>query len=110
MQDLINELGERSARLDAALRTLSTRGKEYAQAEQKYRTALAQEILIERDKGTPVTIINDVCRGKASIAKLRMERDIAETMYKSASETINVYKIQLRIVENQIDREWHSGG
>lgn len=109
MQDLINELGARSSRLDAALREYGKRGREYARAEHDYRVALSQMILRERDKGTPVTIISDVFRGSAEIARKRLERDIAETMYKSAGEAINVYKLQLRLLENQVDREWNSG-
>lgn len=109
MQDLMNEVGIRSARLDAALREFGKRGREYAEAEHDYRVALSQIMLRERDKGTPVTIISDVCKGSAEIAKLRLKRDISEIMYKSSMEAINVYKLQLRILENQVDREWHSG-
>lgn len=109
MQDLINEMSARLARLDVALKELGKRGRESAQAESDYRVALAKKILVERDKGTPVTIISDVCRGSAEIAKLKLERDIAETMHKSALEAINVYKLQIKVLESQIDREWNSG-
>ena len=109
MQDLMNEVGIRSARLDAALREFGKRGREYAEAEHDYRVALSQIMLRERDKGTPVTIISDVCKGSAEIAKLRLKRDLSDIRYKSSMEAINVYKLQLRILENQVDREWHSG-
>lgn len=105
-QDLMLELQSRISMLDDALRMLGQRGRSSADAEQKYRVALAQRILLERDKGTPVTIINDVCRGDRGIAKLRFERDVAKTAYESAKEACNVYKLQIRILENQIDREY----
>lgn len=54
----------------------------------------------------PVTIISDVCRGEPEIAKLRLERDIAETVYKSALEAIQSYKLQIRILDAQVEREW----
>ena len=57
---------------------------------------------MERVNGTPVTIISDVCRGKKEIAKLRFERDCAEVVYKSAQEAINSYKLQIRILDAQI--------
>lgn len=56
-QDLMNELAAKVGLLDTALRKLGERGRSHAQAERDYRVALAQKILIERDKGTPVTII-----------------------------------------------------
>jgi len=110
MQDLINEIGERTKTLDAALRAFGKRGQENAEAERAYRVALAAKILVERDKGTPVTIISDICRGNAEIADLKFKRDVAEVMYKSAMEAINVYKLNLRLLEGQRDMEWNSGG
>lgn len=109
MNDLINAVGEKTALLDAAIRQLGKRGQAYAEAESNYRMALSKAILQERANGTPVTIISDVCKGKSDIAKLRFQRDCAEVVYKSAMEAINSYKLQIRIMDAQIEREWHSG-
>ena len=106
MNDLINEIGQKSRMLDAAIRELGTRGRAYAQAEHDYRIALAEKTLLERDKGTPVTICSDVCRGDRKIAKLRFERDVAEVVYKSALEAIQSIKLQIRILDNQVEWEW----
>jgi hypothetical protein len=106
-QDLINELSIKTKSLDTALNEFGKRGRVWAQAEMDYRIALAEKILIERDKGTPVTIISDICRGDRKTAKLKFERDIAETVYKSAMEAINTYKLQIKVLENQIDREYN---
>lgn len=106
-QDLFLEMQEKATMLDKALWQLGKRGEAYAKAEYAYRVGLSEQILIERDKGTPVTIISDICRGNAKIAKLKMERDIAEAVYKAAMEACNVYKLQVKILENQIDREWN---
>ena len=109
--DLINELGQKSRMLDTAIRELKIRGAAYAQAEHDYRIALAEKTLQERDKGTPVTICSDVCRGDRKIAKLRFERDVSEVVYKSALEAVQSIKLQIRILDNQIDREWgHASG
>ncbi len=105
-QDLYIELQGKVSMLDKALQQLGNRGRAYAQAEQDYRVALAEKILIERDKGTPVTIISDICRGNRNVAKLKLERDIAESVYKAAMEACNVYKLQIKVLENQIDREY----
>lgn len=106
-QDLFNEMTSKTALLDKALTQLKTRGQEYALSEKEYRIALAKEILVQRSNGVPVTIISDVCKGNAEIALLRMKRDIAESVYKAAMEAINVYKLEVNIIREQIDREWH---
>ena len=105
-EDLIQEIGAKSALLDAAIKQLGIRGKAYAQAEHDYRVAMRKKILDERAKGTPVTIISDLCRGDPDVAKLRLERDIAKTVYESAQEAINGFKLQIRILDSQIEREW----
>ena len=102
----MQELQEKVQLIDSALQQLGKRGRSYAQAEMDYRQALNQKILMERDKGTPVTIISDVCREDRAVAKYKFERDVAEVVYKSAMEALNVYKLQLRILENQIEREY----
>lgn len=103
---LYQELQSKTDLLDVAVRELRSRGSAFAQAERDYRVALAKAVIDERSNGTPVTIISDVCRGKPEIAKLRFERDCAEVVYKSAMEAINSLKLQLRLIENQIQREW----
>lgn len=108
--ELIQQIGQKSALLDAAIRALGKRGQAYAEAESNYRMALTKAILEERANGTPVTVISDICRGKPEIAKLRFERDCAEVVYKSAMEAINSYKLQIRIMDAQVEREWHSAG
>lgn len=106
MDDLIQEIGAKSALLDAAIKQLGIRGRTYAQAERDYRVAMRKKILEERANGTPVTIISDLCRGDDAVAKLRLERDIALTVYESAKEAINGYKLQIRILDAQVEREW----
>ena len=105
-EDLIQEIGAKSALLDAAIKQLGIRGRAYAQAEHDYRISMRKKILEERAKGTPVTIISDLCRGDPEVAKLRLERDIAKTVYESAQEAINGFKLQIRILDSQIEREW----
>lgn len=110
MNDLISEIQEKTVLLDKAINQFGKRGRAYAQAEHDYRVAMAKKVLLERDKGTPVTIISDVCRGDSEIAKLRFERDVAEVVYKLAQEAINGYKLQIKILDAQLDREWNRSG
>ena len=103
MQDLINELNLHRGNLNLAIKELKTRGQAKAEAERDYRVALAKEILELRTEGTPVTIINDLCRGNEKIATLKMKRDIAETLYDSAMQAIYNYKLNIDIIQNQIN-------
>lgn len=105
MQDLINEVGRLRRELNLAIEILKKRGSELAAAERIYRVELAKKILIERDKGTPVTIINDICRGEERIAKLKENRDALQSLYETADHKIQAVKLELRLVDNQLQAE-----
>lgn len=104
--ELYNELNYKTKLLDTAVRELKSRGIAYAQAERDYRVKKAEAILEERAKGTPATITLDIVKGRKDVSKLCFERDCAETMWKSALEAINAIKLQLRLLESQVQREW----
>ncbi len=108
--DLYNEMMELISKLDMMIKTMKNRGREFAEAEHDYKIAMRQEILKLRDDGQPVTIVRDLCYGTPSVATKRLQRDIAEANYKVVQEAINVDKIKLRILENQLDREWSRAG
>ena len=105
MQDLMIQINRLQSKLNLAIKELKARGINKAKAEAGYRTALAEKILIERDEGTPVTIINDICRGDREIAKLKMERDIAETLYETCLEAIRATKLEMNIIRDFMDAE-----
>ncbi|HZK00620.1 MAG TPA: hypothetical protein VFC79_11455 [Tissierellaceae bacterium] len=104
MQDLINELNHHRQSLNYAIKELGVRGQAKAEAERDYRIALAKEMLrLRAEEKTPVTIINDICRGKEDIARLKMERDIAESLYESNMQYIYSTKLNIDIIQNQIN-------
>lgn len=104
-QDLWVEITELRETLSLAINKLKERGQKKAKAEQDYRIALRKIILIERDKGIPVTIISDICRGDKEIAKLKFDRDIAEILYETVQQKIYATKLELGIVERQLEAE-----
>ena len=106
--DLVNEMNYRLKQLDTSTGMLKQAGVQKANTEALYRQELAKEILNRRAEGMPVTIIADVCRGQPNIAKLKIDRDIAESTYQSILESINTQKLAIRVIENQIAREWTS--
>lgn len=80
--------------------------KDYALKERKYRVLLSKRLTELRAAGEKVTHLSDIARGQEDIAQLRFERDIAEGLKKSAEEGINYYKIRIRVLEGQLNREW----
>ena len=104
--DLYMEIENKLALLNSAISEVKKRGRELAEAEREYRVELAKDILIKRADKFPVTIIGDICRGKEEIAELKLKRDISESLYKSVLEAINCYKLQIKIIENQLEREY----
>lgn len=80
--------------------------KDYAVKERKYRVLLSQRLTELRAAGEKVTHLADIARGQKDIADLRFDRDIAEGLKKSAEEGINYYKIKIRVLNAQLEREW----
>ena len=105
--DLFAEIQDLIERLNTSVNLLRKFGNELAEAEKDYKITLRQEALILRaEKNMPVTLINQIIYGVPEVADKRFKRDVADTMYQTAQENINSLKLQLRILENQLQREW----
>ena len=104
--DLIDRIQNLIAELQQYIKGLQNWGLKKAQAESDYQTALSQEVLKERDKGTAIGVIQLIVKGKPEVAKKRFERDVAESMYQVAQEKINIAKLELRLLDSQVSREW----
>ena len=104
--ELLDEINVKGTQLDQALRTLRQHGIALAEAERKYKEAVSKEALRLRDEGMAVTLIDKVIYGLPSVSLLRFERDCARSVYDANYEAINVKKLQLRILENQLNMEW----
>lgn len=108
--DLMTELRQLSAELDESIKMLRRNGIAAAEAERQYKILLRQECLKVRDEGMAIGLIDKTCYGIPSVAEARFKRDVAEATYKANQEHINIKKLQLRIVESQINREWNNAG
>lgn len=104
--ELYQELTTKTRQLEASIRQLRQNGTAYAQAEMEYKVLLRQECLKLRDEGMAIGMIDKTCYGIPAVAEARFKRDVAETVYKANQEAINSIKLQLRLIENQISREW----
>lgn len=108
--DLINELNELCNKLTATGKQLAKYGRAKAQTEHDYKIILRQEALRMRSNGEAIGIISMTVYGIPEVAKKRLDRDIAETMYDTCKESINVLKLKIRMLDAQISREWQSAG
>ena len=104
--DLLQELWKTNDLLTKALEQYKTRGQEYAKCYKDYRIKVAQELLQLKADGMPVTIAYDIARGKEEVANAKEKEIISECMYKSCQEAINTYKLQIKILQEQINKEW----
>lgn len=106
-QDIDNMIMENRHILDACIDDLVHRGRAKAKAEHDYRVALAQEMLRQRnEKGIPVTILNDTARGKPAIAKLKLNRDIADTMFEVVQQKIYAVKKDTDVLIEYFKKEY----
>lgn len=106
--DLYTELQQQVDLLQKSLEKLKETGRSYASAEKEYKVLLRQEVLKMRDNGEAIGVITLTCYGIPSVAEARFKRDVAESLYKANQEAIQTYKLKIRLIESQIQREYTS--
>lgn len=110
MLSLFNELQQKTKELETSIRLLRRNGTAYAQAEKEYKILLRSECLKLRDEGMAIGMIDKTCFGIPAVAEARFNRDVAEAVYKANQEAIQSIKLQMRLIENQISREYGAAG
>lgn len=104
--DLYNELQAKTKQLEISIKQLRKSGTDYAEAERNYKVLLRTECLKLRDEGMAIGMIDKTCYGIPVVAEARFKRDVAEAVYKANLEAINSIKLQMRLIEAQLSREW----
>lgn len=92
--------------LNEALSTFRINGIEYCEAERQYQMAKSKEIMRLKSEGYPITLIPQIVKGLENVAELDFKRNMAEIVYKANQEAINIKKLQLRVKEGEIEREY----
>ena len=110
MDDLMNTLNALNKELSTSIKMLRQHGNELAQAENQYQIIKAQNVLRMKEAGSSMTEINLSIKGQKEVAEAMLKRDIAKVMYEANQEHINTVKLQMRVLDAQINREWHSNG
>ncbi len=110
MYDLVESINRMNAELSQSIKLLRKNGNAYAEAERDYQVAKAQAVLKMKEAGASITEIGLSIKGQPEVSEKLFARDVAKVMYESNQEHINVVKLQLRLTENQMSREWSNGG
>ena len=104
--DLWSEIEQKRRELNVCIKEMRKSGTAYAQAEREYKVKLREWCLKLRAQDMPIGLIDKTCYGIPEVADMRFKRDVAETVWKANQEAVNSIKLQLRILDNQLQREW----
>lgn len=104
--DLVNEINQKCNQLNSQIEQLDKTGRAYAEAYTEYRVALAKELVKLKDEGFAISLAGDIARGKPEIARLKFKEISTEAIYKANIESINAIKLQIKILDAQVEREW----
>ena len=102
----VQKMQELNTYLTTALAEYKKRGIDYAKAYKNYRVLLSQELLKLKAEGMPVTIAYDIARGTEQVANAKEQEIITECLYKSCQEAINTYKLQIKILQENINKDY----
>lgn len=104
--DILQQMTELTSKLDKALHSLPKYARAYAESTKNYRVLLAETILRLKDDGMPATIVQQVARGNQQVANAKVQELVDEAMYKATQEAINIYKLNLKLLQSQYEREY----
>lgn len=88
-----------------SIRKLASLGTKAAQAEAVYQATKARVALEMKADGEKVTYIEMAIKGQPEVNEAMLKRDCARAEYEAEKEALNVYKLDLRVAEAQIERE-----
>ena len=109
--DLLELLNKKIKDLNVSIKKLRETGTDFAEAERDYKITLRQEALkLRAEKGMPVTLIQQVVYGVPEVAEKRFNRDVKEAIHEANKEAVMSLKLQIRVIEGQLNREWGNNG
>lgn len=108
--DLWSEIQSKTRQLDYSVKELRKSGTAYAEAERAYKIKLRETALRLRSQDMAVGMISMTVYGVPEVAELRFKRDCCEAVYKANVEAINAIKLEIRIINEQLSREWGQAG
>lgn len=106
MNDPVSDLMRDRDLMKRASEALKERGIALAKAEAEYQTAKHSRSIAMKAEGNSATMIQLLIKGDERVSAAMFARDCAQVEYDSAKEALNVYKLDARLLEAQIDREY----
>lgn len=104
--DLWSEIQSKTKQLDYSVKELRKSGTAYAEAEKAYKIKLRETALRLRSQDMAVGMISMTVYGVPEVAELRFKRDCARAVYDANKDAIQSIKLQLRLLDAQLAREW----
>lgn len=104
--DLYVEERQLRSKLDALIDEYRRCGVEHAKRDREYYVLKATKTLELKDQGMPATVIAQVIKGIEPVAEAREKMLVAEVMTRAALEAILSTKLQVKLVDGQLQREY----
>ena len=106
MENLYLELQDKIKGLYTAIREYTALGLQMNDAKKVYEVEYAKQYLIERSKGRSNAEIDNTLDGDERMAELKQFFKNKEVLYASQQELINAMKLDIRVTENELNREF----
>lgn len=104
--DLYTEEQHLRSSLDRHIDEYRRCGIEHAKRDREYYVLKATKTLELKDQGMPATVIAQVIKGIEPVAEAREKMLVAEVMTRAALEAVLSTKLQAKLVDGQLQREW----
>lgn len=104
--DLYMEERQLRLKLDDLIEEYGRCGIEHARKDREYYALKAAKTLDLRDHGMPATIISQIIKGVDPVADAREKMLVSDTMTRATYEAILSTKLQIKLVESQLQREY----
>lgn len=104
--DLYTEEQQLRTSLDGYIEEYRRCGIEHAKRDREYYVLKATKTLELKDQGMPATVIAQVIKGIEPVAEAREKMLVAEVMTRAALEAVLSTKLQVKLVDSQLQREY----
>lgn len=104
--DLYTEEQQLRTSLDRYIEEYRRCGIEHAKRDREYYVLKATKTLELKDQGMPATVIAQVIKGIEPVAEAREKMLVAEVMTRAALEAVLSTKLQVKLVDSQLQREY----
>lgn len=105
-QDLYAQLHEARTCAHAAVGQIVPTAKEKAEAEVAYWSALEERMTELRANGCAASLVKDMARGDAKVARLWVRFCAAEAVHRATIEEVMLRKKDIDVLNGMIAREW----